>query len=74
MREIKQEGGGVRVSFRKVVYEKIGHKPFSFFLQSIFRSTETIFNLTSILQQNKHPQMLKMFSRKYFTAKQTEPK
>ena len=74
MREIKQEGGGVRVSFRKVVYEKIGHIPFSFFLQRIFRSTETIFNLISILQQNKHPQMLKMFSRKYFAAKQTEPK
>ena len=44
-------GGGVRVSFRKMVYEKIGRKPFFVFLQSIFRSTEMVFSLTSILHK-----------------------
>jgi hypothetical protein len=32
------------------------------------------FLLTNILQRNKHTQMLKTFSGKYFTVKQTEPK
>ena len=44
-------GGGMSVSFRKMVYEKIGRKPFSLFLQSIFQSTEMVFSLTSILHK-----------------------
>jgi hypothetical protein len=74
----REEGGlagrGVmRVNFGKTIYENFGHKFFSHFLQRVFRSIEIIFRLTSILQQNKHLQMLKIFFKKYFTAKQTEP-
>ena len=67
--------GGVRCAkFWKMVYEIIGRKSFSVFLQRLFRSTEVIFSLTSILQRNKHPQILKTFFEKYFIAKQTERK
>ena len=57
----------------KMVYEKFGRKSFSKNLHHIFWSTENIFNLTNILQVNKHSQMLKMFFEKYFTMKQIEP-
>ena len=66
--------GGVREIFWKMVYEKFGCKPFSVFLHWVFRSAKIIFSLTSILQQNKHLQILKIFSGKYFTTKQTKPK
>ena len=35
--------------------------------------TENVSRLAKILQQNKHGKMLKRFSVKHFTAKQTEP-
>jgi hypothetical protein len=57
-----------------MIYENFGRKPFTKILKGVFRSTENVFSLTSILQVNKHPQMLKMFYGKYFTAKQTKPK
>ena len=69
----EREEGVVRVNFGKTIYENFGHKFFSLFLQIVFRSTEIIFRLTSILQQNKHLQMLKISFEKYFTAKQMEP-
>ena len=62
------------VEFWKMIYENFGRKPFIKILKGVFRSTENVFSLTSILQVNKHPQMLKMFYGKYFTAKQTKPK
>ena len=63
-----------KAEFWKMVYENFGRKPFSKILKVVFRSTENVFSLTSILQVNKHPQMLKMFYEKHFRSKQTEPK
>ena len=50
--------------FWKIIYKKFEHKPFSIFLHWVFGSIEIIFSLTSILQQNKHMQILKIFFEK----------
>jgi hypothetical protein len=37
---------------------KFGRKSLFIFLHWVFRSMEIIFNLTSILRQNQHPQIM----------------
>ena len=60
--------------FWKMVYGNIFRKPFSVFSFAILRSKTKIFRLTFVLRCNKRLQMLKMFYRKRFQPKQTEPK
>ena len=69
---VETREGDARV-FWKMVYGKIFCKPFSLFYAAIFRSIYVNFPLTLVLQRPKHPKMLKTFSVKRFTSKQTEP-
>jgi hypothetical protein len=82
------KGGGGNGAVRKRESRKSGVRGCNilekglrnFFSETIFQNftlhfpvNGNDFLLTNILQRNKHMQMLKTFSGKYFTTKQTEP-